>query len=290
LEVRVGALSRWIIGASLWVPALVVSSACGNKGGGTFDTDDGGEGPPPSSDDASASPPPVTFGDGSSVELTFPDTGTITGINSKCKGGHYDGTFTGSYSSHLTLIGIAISVSGNVSLNLDQVGNPMTTCTLNGESEDCSNLFTLANGTITGVADGNDAGGGFPYFCTMTGTLDCAKAVLVDGWIECTYCVGALNDGGMSCAFGGSGGGMAAGGETGLGGQFAGVLTASYDYSNFSFVNGGWNGAEALAGNNGMMPGPDGGPPTSYLNFKDGGYGLLDFGGAGAWNATYDHP
>jgi hypothetical protein len=286
LEVRLSALGKWVIGVSLWVPVFV---ACGSKGGPfPASGDDGGQ--PGGGDDGSSSGS-VDLGDGSSVHLSLQDSGGVTGTNSNCKGGHYDGTFDGTYSSHLTLVGLAIPVTGNVSLNLDQEGSAGMTCTLNGESEDCSNVFELKDGTISGVANGNDAGGGFPYFCTMTGTLDCAKKELVNGWIECTYCVGPLNDGGMSCAFGGAGGGAADGGLTGLGGQFAGILTADYDYGTFSFVNGGWNGAEALAGNNGMMPGPDGGSPESYLTLTDGGYGLMNgignFGGSGTWNAKF---
>ena len=42
--------------------------------------------------------------------------------------------------------------------------------------ESCSDVFPLSGGTITGVANQNmvgDAGvGGYPYYCTMTGTLD----------------------------------------------------------------------------------------------------------------------
>jgi hypothetical protein len=84
-----------------------------------------------------------------------------------------------------------------------------------------------------------------------------------------------------------------------IGGHFAGPVTADYSYG----VDGGvppefggpldggnagtWNGAESLAGNNGMMPGPEGGPISDYLAL-DGGYGFLGkYGGAGNWNATY---
>jgi hypothetical protein len=52
-----------------------------------------------------------------------------------------------------------------------------------------------------------------------------------------------------------------------------------------TFVNGVWNAAEALAGNDGGSPGPDGGPPSAYLS--DAGYGfLMRYGGAGTWKAT----
>jgi hypothetical protein len=58
--------------------------------------------------------------------------------------------------------------------------------------------------------------------------------------------------------------------------------------SSYSFVNGQWNGAEALAGNNGMMPGPDGGSVWNYLSDSGLYIGPGDFGGSGTWNATWD--
>ena len=85
----------------------------------------------------------------------------------------------------------------------------------------------------------------------------------------------------------------------GIGGHFAGPLTADYFVSDGggepSFGTmltgtdpGTWNGAESLAGNDGTMPGPEGGPITDYLAL-DGGYGFLGkYGGAGTWNATLE--
>ncbi len=158
---------------------------------------------------------------------------------SACKAGKYDGLFTGSYSSGL-VAGIPLSVTGNVDLTLNQAGTPMMTCVVRGEGfESCSDVFPVSGGSVTGVANqlgmiGDANIGGFPYYCTVTGTLDCAKKVLVDGWIQCTYCVGPLGDGGASCTLG-------------IGGHFAGPVTASYDTSNHAFVDGSWNGAAALA-------------------------------------------
>ena len=186
-----------------------------------------------------------------------------------CKGGHYEGTFTGSYTSHLTGIGIPIPVTGNVDMTLNQAGTSSKTCHPAGEIPvPCNEVYTLQNGTITGVADGvqEDGGeiaGGFPYFCTMSGTLDCSTKKLDDGWIQCTYCVGPLADGGMACTL--LNGVL---GTTGVGGHFAGPLTADYDIPTFSFVHGVWNGAEALAGNDGGSPGPDGG---HHLRLPDEG-------------------
>jgi hypothetical protein len=132
---------------------------------------------------------------------------------------------------------------------------------------------------------GDSGLGGFPYFCYMSGTLDCAKKKLVGGWIECVYCVVGViedsgTDAGMACAP------SVAGLGSGVYGNFAGPLTADYDTGKFELVNGTWNGAEALAHNNGMMPGPEGGPVTNYLAL-DGGYGFNSYGGAGTWNATH---
>jgi hypothetical protein len=203
-----------------------------------------------------------------------------------CKGGHYNGNFTGSYTSHLTAVGIPIPVTGNVDMTLDQQGGADQTCHPAGEIPvPCNEVFTLKNGTITGVADsvtvGDASEGGFPYFCTMTGTLDCASKRLDMGWIQCTYCVGPLADGGMACQF--LNGVL---GTTGVGGHFAGPLTADYDVAKLAFVMGTWNGAEALAGNDGTMPGPDGGPISDYLT--DSGYVGFNYGGNGTWTAAYD--
>ena len=200
-----------------------------------------------------------------------------------CKGGHYVGSFTGNYTSHLTGIGIPIPVTGNVDAYLYQQGGADQTCHPAGEIPvPCNEVFTLSDGTVTGVADANDAGmGGFPYFCTMTGTLDCATRRLDEGWIQCTYCVGPLEDSGMACQF--LDGVL---GTTGVGGHFAGPVTANYDVNTFSFIMGTWNGAEALAGYEAGAPGPDGAPESSFLT--DAAYYLgFNFGGLGTWTAAW---
>jgi hypothetical protein len=210
--------------------------------------------------------------------------GAVGNTNSgPCKGGHYVGTFAGTYTSHLTGVGIPIPVTGNVDAYLDQQGGADQTCHPAGEIPvPCNEVFTLSNGTVTGVADANDAGmGGFPYFCTMTGTLDCATRRLDEGWIQCTYCVGPLEDSGMACQF--LDGVL---GTTGVGGHFAGPVTANYDINQLAFVMGTWNGAEALAGYEAGAPGPDGAPESDFLT--DAAYYLgFSFGGLGTWNATW---
>jgi hypothetical protein len=250
-----------------------------------------------SSDDASGGATGSSSGGGSGLSSSGPsgmftdlnDASTTVVSSGPCKGGHYAGTFAGLYTSHLTGVGIPIPVAGNVDMTLNQAGTADQTCHPAGEIPvPCNNVFTLQNGTISGVADelhlGDASAGGFPYFCTMTGTLDCSSKRLDDGWIQCTYCIGPLADGGMSCQ-------LLDGvlGTTGVGGHFAGPLTANYDVSSLSFVMGTWNGAEALAGNDGGSPGPDGGPISDYLTPDGGLYlGPNDFGGVGTWNATYD--
>ena len=276
------AFSRWIVGCSLWVPVFI---ACG-KSNAVFDDGDGGASS--SGGGQSGSSGGFSSSGGGEVIGTFTpgDSSMPNGDSGPCKGGKYEGTFAGSYNSHLTAIGIPIPVTGNVDLTLDQEGTSGQMCVVAGEGfEQCSNVFSLQNGTITGVADtiniGDASIGGFPYFCTMSGTLDCAAKKLLDGWIQCTYCIGPLADGGLSCTlFDG------VGGTTGVGGHFAGPLTANYDYGALAFVMGSWNGAEALAGNDGGSPGPDGGTIWNYLS--DAGYlGPNDFGGLGNWNASY---
>jgi hypothetical protein len=276
-------------------------NGAGADGGGSGD-DSGGI---PNNDDPDA----LTLGPSSSSGGNSAD--------SMCKGGFYEGQFGGLYSSSLTLVGFNIPVVGDVQLTLHQQGSAGMMCTFEGESEKCSDFFQLQDGTISGTADGL-----FPYFCTMTGTLDCAKKKLLGGWINCTYCIGNLNDGGMSCQNGGTGAGNAGGGMTGTGGQFAGPLTSDYFYNStggdggagaidgggsgppsFGTISpplggnpsdydpGSWNGAESLAGYSGMGPLPDGGTLGDYIS--DAGYGMIgamnDFGGYGWWWATWQH-
>lgn len=275
---------RWVVGLSLWVPPFI---ACGSKSSGLGDDGDDDGGLATSSNDGGEDSTAVVVsssgggGHGFHVPDALPEATMVA--ESACKAGFYQGGFTGNYASSVAL-GIPLTVTGNVELTLNQEGTSMQNCTIvvQGEgttTEHCSDVFTLSGGTITGVANeaamiGDAAIGGYPYFCTMTGTLDCVTKTLVNGWIECTYCVvGPLADGGSSCALGG-------------GGHFAGPITANYDTGTLAFTDGTWNGAEALAGNDGGSPGPDGGPISDYLAL-DGGYGFLGkYGGSGDWSAT----
>jgi hypothetical protein len=271
----------WLGLCALWVPVFI---ACGSKKPDLT----GDDGTNPMSDDASGSGSSgggsSSGGGGSSGVFASQDAGVMI-TASDCKAGHYQGSFDGSYSSGL-IAGIPLTVTGDVNLTLNQAGGSGMMCMVAGEGfVMCSDVFTLSGGTITGTADQNMLGdaiafGGYPYFCSMTGTIDCAKKKLVNGWIQCTYCVGSLADGGMGCNFG------ILGGDAGIGGHFAGPLTADYNTTTHTLTNGTWNGAESLAGNDGTMPGPDGGPITDYLAL-DGGYGFLGkYGGAGDWSAT----
>ena len=217
--------------------------------------------------------------DASAADGSFDSSGADV-----CESGPYDGRLAGLYTSHLTGVGLPIPFDGNVALTVGPRGTAGTTCTVDGVDEDCSNVLPLRDGNVTGVADAQASGdasvGGFPFFCTVTGKLDCQARKLVDGWIQCTYCIGPLADGGLSCALL-----SGVGGTTGVGGHFAGPMTAAYDASAHAFVMGAWNGAEALAGNDGGSPGPDGGPLSSYLS--DSGYlGPGQFGGSGTWTAN----
>ncbi|MGH7437106.1 MAG: hypothetical protein ACRENE_15640, partial [Polyangiaceae bacterium] len=203
-----------------------------------------------------------------------------------CRGGVYAGSFGGLYSSHLTLIGANIPLTGNVSLTLMQLGSSQQTCAVDGDSGPCDDFLSIRAGVVQGVADG-----AFPFVCTLTGTLDCRDKKLADGWIECTYCIGPLNDGGTSCTLGGGGDS----GLTGSGGRFAGPLASDYFETSTggdggagaidgggsgppalgtvppplradasSYDPGTWNGAEALGGYSGSGPLPDGGALGDY--------------------------
>jgi hypothetical protein len=271
--------SWWAFGVAVPLTWIAACSSAGQQGFSSTGTGLVGD------DSGSDSDGALNFGNPTGpISLGGGGNSSDSGGSGPCKGGHYSGTFAGSYTSHLTGIGIPIPVTGNVDMTLNQEGSGNSTCMLVGEATKCSDLFSLQDGTITGVADelGDSGIGGFPYFCTMTGTLACAEKKLVNGWIQCTYCIGPLADGGMACSLLNG-----VGGTTGVGGHFAGPLTANYDYTSLSFVMGTWNGAEALAGNDGGSPGPEGGPVSDYLS--DGGLylGPNDFGGVGTWNATY---
>jgi hypothetical protein len=279
---------KWVAGLSLSVTlvASMVGGCAGKKDPlGSSDDSTSGDGGGGSS---SGSNTLTNSSGGGMMFSSGGGPGTVTDVDpGPCKGGHYGGTFAGSYTSHITGVGIPIPVTGNVDLTLHQEGTSNQMCMSVGEIPvPCNDVYSLQDGTITGVADATMVGdaqvGGFPYFCTMTGILDCPGKKLDNGWIQCTYCIGPLADGGMSCdLFNG------VGGTTGVGGHFAGPLTANYDYNSLAFVMGAWNGAEALAGNDGGSPGPDGGPISDYLS--DGGLylGPGDFGGLGTWNASY---
>ncbi len=268
--------------------SLIVLAACSGAKKG-FDGDDS-TGAVGSSGGSGSGGGNAFSGSGSGGTFQNTSDGSIVmGDSGPCKGGFYEGTFAGFYTSHLTGVGIPIPVAGNVELTLKQEGSSGTMCKAAGEFQDCSNVFSLKDGTITGIADAANIGdaqvGGFPYFCTMTGTLECKEKKLVDGWIQCTYCVGPLADGGLACDLLN---GVA--GTTGVGGHFAGPLVAGYDYATLAFINGTWNGAEALAGNDGTMPGPEGGPIADYLSDSGAYLGPGDFGGSGTWNAAFKHP
>jgi hypothetical protein len=270
-------LRGWIMAYAIGVAAVI---ACA---GTQAERDWNGSAPPDGFSDGGASP--SSGGSSSSggygsfgYDGNLPSPGPTA--NTACQPGHYVGTFNGSYSSHL-IIGIPLTVTGNVDMTLDQAGDAGTQCMYNGEFMNCSNFFVVSGGTITGVANGSAEGGksGYPYFCQLTGTLDCPNKKLIGGWINCTYCVGSLDSTGMACApaFGGF--------LPGIGGQFAGPVTADYDTSKFSLVNGTWNGAEALAGVDAGTTTWNGMPVSNYLS--DAGYGIGNYGGNGTWNATH---
>ena len=68
-------------------------------------------------------------GDGAGPQITPPDdaqSASSLGV-SECLGGHCEGKFTGSYSSHL-IAGIPLAVTGNVDLTLNQAGSNQSTC------------------------------------------------------------------------------------------------------------------------------------------------------------------
>jgi hypothetical protein len=321
-----------------WTVAIIVlgaplAAACGSTSGG----------PSASPDDASAAdadvdasgvctaPAPMCFGCCGSPEQAFCAGGSwecpqLAGlclcgdgsvgvpVDSLCQAGLYTGPFGGM--SELSAIGASVAVAGDVQLSLAQEGTAKQTCSLQGLSYECSDLFSVHDGVIRGTA-----GALYPFSCTLTGTLSCKKRTLISGSLDCTYCVGPLDDGGMACAPASSDGGTDAS-VVGAGGHFAGPLGADYFYTSTgdggagaidgagggppalgtvpappgvdasSYDPGTWNGAEALAGYGGTGPLPDGGTLDDYL--ADAGYGGADaanaFGASGWWYVTYRSP
>jgi hypothetical protein len=266
----------------LWVPVFI---ACGSKSskfqpGGDEDastgTTDDGSG-------SSSSGGSSSGGGGSSGVFASQDTGVMF-TASACKAGHYTGSFTGSYSSHL-ILGIPLTVMGNVDLTLNQAGGSGMMCKVEGEGfVSCSDVFNVSGGHVFGTANQNMIGeasfGGYPYFCNLTGTLDCATKKLVNGWIQCTYCVGDINDAGDGCVAG------LLFPDGGVGGHFSGPVTADYNTGNHTFTNGTWNGAESISDLT-MMPSEDSGIDYIDALSLDGGYGFLGkFGGSGMWTAA----
>jgi hypothetical protein len=200
--------------------------------------------------------------------------GSSDGSGGAC-GGTYAGTLVGTYSSSRVALGIPLSVSGQLTMTLVPAAGDGATCAGDGggDAADCDDAFVVQGGAVKGVQDpsGDGAVGGFPFACTLAGALDCRTGAFTGGWIECTYCIGPLLDSGTGCIL--------------LGGQFAGTFTASYDLATRAFIDGQWNASEALAGNDGGSPGPEGGPPSAYLS-DSGTYGVNGFGGSGTWSAA----
>src|SRR5580692_7323844 len=134
---------KWVAGlsAALAVTSAMMGGCSGNKdplaGGGD---DGGGSGNSGSSSGGFGG----TNNGGSSGFSSGASTATTTDENSgPCKGGHYGGTFAGSYTSHLTGVGFPIPVTGNVELNLDQEGTADMMCHSGGEIPvPCNDVFS----------------------------------------------------------------------------------------------------------------------------------------------------
>jgi hypothetical protein len=240
------------------VASLVAAAACSSKSGDNLTGDDGpndagGDSTTadPGSSDDSSSPVGVgifTGGEGGGPQAT------------DCKGGHYSGTFTGTYTSYLTSLfglgGFPLDVTGNVELDLQE-----TTTTTHGEIS--SSTFNIANGTIEGFANMV-----FPYHCDMVGSLNCNTKKLENGGLRnCWYCVGLFVS--------------TDGGNCGTYGHFAGPLNADYDGKTYSFINGSWNGSESAALDDaGVLP--DGGGVNDAGQYVGPG----NYGGSGGWKAS----
>jgi hypothetical protein len=246
--------NRWTAAATLVIAA---TSSCASS------RVDVSQGAPDGSVGDGSTPAPPNPGDSSSP----PPTGTVS-VDIPCKEGEYTGAIGGSYASPLTAARLA--VTGTVGFSLVSVSTAVQ-CMVQGEFEPCSGVFQLKSGTVNGIASESDVAddahvSGYPYSCTMSGVLLCRERTLVNGWIQCTVCPGPLADAGTACSV------------------FAGPLVATYDYPTLSFT-GTWNGADALASEDGGSSVPDGGTISDYLSL-DGGYGDGRYGGNGTWTAA----
>jgi hypothetical protein len=249
--------------------SVATAAACGaDKSGVVEGADTGGStGDDATSNDFDATFSPPSLGDDAPARVTLPDVdlpdvpmtyqaydGALANAPGGCKAGHYAGGFSGTYSSFITVLGIPLNVSGTVSLDVSQSSN--------GE------FFTISNGHVSGVANGNDAGGGIPYWCDVVGTLNCkTKRVEHGGLRNCAYCIGIADIDAGTCL--------------GIEGKFEGPATADYDSSIHAFVNGTWAASEVV----------DGAGPVLVSDAGDSGagctYGLFTYGGCGTWSAKY---
>src|SRR5690348_12017968 len=105
-------LKRWIVLLTL---PLAGFAACSNDSGNGFD-DGGSSGPAGDDSGITGFGPDPTQGTGTFAAGEGGRGATTAG---PCKGGHYGGSFTGTYSSALTVAGAPIPVTGDVNLNLD---------------------------------------------------------------------------------------------------------------------------------------------------------------------------
>jgi hypothetical protein len=131
------------------------SGGSGGTTGGSGGASGGAAGSAPIDAGGAAGNPPVSDGGKPDIGFDWPET--IPGL--KCKAGHYQGTFTGTYASSAAVIPLPVPVSGDINLTLVQSAN--------GE------VFEITNGTLSGTADLI-----FPFSADLVGRLNCKVSKL----------------------------------------------------------------------------------------------------------------
>ena len=223
---------------------VALAWACSDSGGalGFAGPSDGGSGAQPVATDAG------TFDASGSGTFANDSDASASG---DCLAGLYTGTFMGNYTSSLTVIGFPVPVNGKLSLTLTE-----------SRSQGELPTYTIENGTIDGLVYSL-----YPFHCSMVGTLDCPNRVLVNGGVDCEYCIGTVT------------GDLADGGTCSRGGYFAGPLGATY--SSAHVFDGTWNGIDGQSA-------PDASSvQTSGVNDAGVYLGPGNYGGSGTWKGTY---
>lgn len=168
-----------------------------------------------------------------SADSAITDAQADAGTHADCRPGHYEGNFEGGYASSLTFVGSPIPVSG---VSFDDT-MPALEFDLNADPGGGDTL-QVSGGKMRGSANGL-----FPFVFDIVGEVNCATLKFTGELTNGSYTVGATTI------------------------PMSGPMTADYDPTTGSMVNGHWTVTEP-----GYMP-----PAFSSVPW---------YGGEGTWFAT----